>query len=159
MFTAQNVSIDNITQRDIHPNSLLQILQIGLACCVRAGLVEPTDTKQIKAFDDYAVDIKFNCKASDYLAKTDHKDNLKSYWGADREIAKASSKTSKKEGKGMHPFQLAIDNKKDLFIEYVEAIRGKAQLFWSRGLKNKVGIVEKTDEELAEEKNEDAQNI
>ena len=123
-----------------------------MACCVRAGLVDETDKKQVKAFDDYAVDVKFNCKASDYLAKTDHKDNLKSYWGADREIAKASSKTSKKEGKGMHPFQLAIDNKKDLFIEYVEAIRGKAQLFWSRGLKNKVGIVEKTDEELAEEK-------
>lgn len=130
-----------------------------LACCVRSGLVDPTDTKQVKAFDDYAVDIKFNCKASDYLAKTDHKDNLKSYWGADREIAKASSKTSKKEGKGMHPFQLAIDNKKDLFIEYVEAIRGKAQLFWSRGLKNKVGIVEKTDEELAEEKNDNAEIV
>ena len=130
-----------------------------LACCVRAGLVDETDKKQVKAFDDYAVDVKFNCKASDYLAKTDHKDNLKSYWGADREIAKASSKTSKKEGKGMHPFQLAIDNKKDLFIEYVEAIRGKAQLFWSRGLKNKVGIVEKTDEELAEEKNDNAEIV
>ena len=43
----------------------------------------------------------------------------------------------------MHPFQLAIDNKQALFIEYVNAIRGKAQLFWSRGLKSKVGIEEK----------------
>ena len=97
------------------------------------------DSKQLKAFEHYAVDIKFNCKASDYLAKVDHKDNLKSYWGVDREIAKASSKV-KKEGKGMHPFQLAIDNKQELFIEYVEAIKETAsrQLYWSQGLKRKL---------------------
>ena len=118
--------------------------------CIKSGLLDENDLKQLKAFEQYAVDIKFNCKASDYLAKVDYKDNLKSYWGADREIAKASSKG--KEGKGMHPFQLAIDNKQALFIEYVNAIRGKAQLFWSRGLKSKVGIEEKSDEELAEEK-------
>ena len=126
--------------------------------CIKSGLLDENDSKQLKAFEQYAVDIKFNCKASDYLAKVDHKDNLKSYWGADREIAKASSK-GKKEGKGMHPFQLAIDNKQALFIEYVNAIRGKAQLFWSRGLKSKVGIEEKSDEELAEEKNDDADII
>ena len=126
--------------------------------CIKSGLLDENDSKQLKAFEQYAVDIKFNCKASDYLAKVDHKDNLKSYWGADREIAKASSK-GKKEGKGMHPFQLAIDNKQALFIEYVNAIKGKAQLFWSRGLKSKVGIEDKSDEELAEEKNDDAETI
>jgi hypothetical protein len=126
------------------------------ASCIASGLLDENDPKQMSAFDTYAVDIKFNCKASDYLAKVDHKDNLKSYWGADREIAKASSKV-KKEGKGMHPFQLAIDNKQDLFIEYVNAIKGKPQLLWSRGLKAKVGITEKTDEEIAEEETEEAE--
>ena len=121
-------------------------------------MLDENDAKQLKAFELHGVDIKFNCKASDYLAKVDHKDNLKSYWGADREIAKASSKNNK-EGKGMHPFQLAIDNKYDLFIEYVNAIRGKAQLFWSRGLKSKVGIDEKTDEELSDEKDDEAEII
>lgn len=57
----------------------------------------------------------------------------------------------------MHPFQLAIDNKQDLFIEYVNAIKGKPQLLWSRGLKAKVGITEKTDEEIAEEETEEAE--
>ena len=38
-------------------------------------------------------------------------------------------------------------------------LEGKAQLFWSRGLKSKVGIEEKSDEELAEEKNDDADII
>ena len=28
----------------------------------------------------------------------------------------------------MHPFQLAIDNKQALFIEYVNAIRGKGSI-------------------------------
>lgn len=126
--------------------------------CIKSGLLDENDAKQLKAFEQYAVDIKFNCKASDYLAKVDHKDNLKSYWGADREIAKASSK-NKKQGKGMHPFQLAIDNKYDLFIEYVNAIKGKAQLFWSRGLKSKVGIDDKTDEELSELKDDESEII
>ena len=58
-------------------------------------------------------------------------------------------------------FQLPpiVDNKYDLFIEYVDAIRGKAQLFWSRGLKSKVGIDDKTDEELAKEKEDNADII
>jgi hypothetical protein len=128
--------------------------------CIKAGLLNENDNKQIKAFEQYAVDTKFNCKASDYLAKTDHKDNLKSYWGADREIAKASSK-GKKEGKGMHPFQLAIDNKQALFIEYVEALKKtkSRQLYWSAGLKNQVGLNDKTDEEIAEEKTDEAEII
>lgn len=128
--------------------------------CIKAGLLNENDSKQLKAFEQYAVDIKFNCKASDYLAKTDHKDNLKSYWGADREIAKASSKT-KKEGKGMHPFQLAIDNKQALFIEYVEAIKEtkSRQLYWSQGLKKKVGLTDKKDEEIAEEETAEAEII
>ena len=67
-------------------------------------MLNENDNKQIKTFEQYAVDAKFNCKASDYLAKTDHKDNLKSYWGADREIAKASSKGKKKKVKGNAPF-------------------------------------------------------
>lgn len=126
--------------------------------CIKSGLLDENNSKELKAFELHGVDIKFNCKASDYLAKVDHKDNLKSYWGADREIAKASSKNNK-EGKGMHPFQLAIDNKYDLFIEYVNAIKGKAQLFWSRGLKSKVGIDEKTDEDLADQKDDEAEII
>lgn len=123
--------------------------------CIKSGLLDANDLNQLKAFEEYSVDMRFNCDTSDYLAKVDNKDNLKSYWGADRELAKATSK-GKREGKGMHPFQLVVDNKYDLFIEYVDAIRGKAQLFWSRGLKSKVGIDDKTDEELSKEKEDNA---
>jgi hypothetical protein len=36
------------------------------------------------------------------------------------------------------------------------AVKGRAQLFWSKGLKARVGVDEKTDEELAEEETETA---
>jgi len=43
-----------------------------------------------------------------------------------------------------------------LFIEYALAFKHRRQLVWSPGLKEKFGINEKTDEELAEEQEEEA---
>jgi hypothetical protein len=69
---------------------------------------------------------------------------------------KASSRT---------PFQLLADSTAGdgqagaLFVEYVEAFKGKRQLYWSPGLRDKLGMAdEKTDEEiLAEEEAEQAE--
>lgn len=41
-----------------------------------------------------------------------------------------------------------------LFVEYALATKGKKQIFWSRGLKKKVGITDVSDENLAEETEE-----
>ena len=100
-----------------------------LNVCSKSGLVDINDDDKVDAFIKHSLDVKFNCSTSDYLAKFDDKAN----WGVDREIAKASSKNSKKNG--MHPFELAHKGYSQLFIEYTEAIKGKAQLFWSRDLK------------------------
>ena len=100
-------------------------------------------------FLKHAIDIKFNCSTSDYLAKFDDK----SHWGIDREIAKASTKKGKKSGK--HPFALADENKDALFLEYTKAIKGTAQIYWSRGLKDLVGLNEISDEEAAEMEGDD----
>ncbi|ETN79898.1 hypothetical protein NECAME_18058, partial [Necator americanus] len=116
-----------------------------LNVCAKTGLVDISDDKKVDAFLKHSLDVKFNCSTSDYLAKFDDKAN----WGVDREIAKASSKNGKKNG--MHPFELAFQGYSQLFIEYTEAIKGKAQLFWSRDLKKKVGIVDISDEEISEE--------
>ena len=116
-----------------------------LNVCSKSGLVDINDDDKVDAFIKHSLDVKFNCSTSDYLAKFDDKAN----WGVDREIAKASSKNGKKNG--MHPFELAFQGYSQLFIEYTEAIKGKAQLFWSRDLKKKVGIVDITDEEISEE--------
>ena len=115
-----------------------------LEMCQKVGLVgdEPA---QIEAFTKHSVDVRFHCDTSDYLAKMDDK----THWGVDREIAKASSKQGK--AKGMHPFELAHRGYSQLWIEYSEAIKGKSQLYWSPGLKDVVGIADKTDKELAKE--------
>lgn len=115
-----------------------------LNVCSKSGLVDIEDDKKVNAFLKHSLDVKFNCSTSDYLAKFDDKAN----WGVDREIAKASSKTGKKNG--LHPFELANQGYHQLFIEYTDAIKGKAQLFWSRDLKKKVGIFDISDEEIAD---------
>lgn len=115
-----------------------------LTMCAKSGLVDINDDTKVDAFLKHSIDVKFNCSTSDYLAKFDNTN----HWGVDREIAKASSKQGKKNG--LHPFELASQNYSTLFIEYTDAIKGKAQLFWSRGLKEKVGLFDITDEEIAE---------
>lgn len=121
--------------------------------CSAAGLLDEGD----RGFDNYSVDIKDNASNSDYLAKQDSSRN----WGADREIAKATSKTGNKS-KGRHPFALleqsANGDEKSgrLFLEYALHMQGKRQLFWSHGLKKRVGIVDKKDEQVAEESKEEA---
>ncbi|MGL5250959.1 MAG: protein rep, partial [Enterovibrio sp.] len=124
--------------------------------CVKAGLLDADNAKQVLAFRKHAVDIKVNASCSDYLAKNDDS----RHWGADREIAKSSTKQGKK--KGFHPFGLLaeiasasdspstdIDWCEARFIEYCNGMKGARQLFWSRGLKKMFAVDEKTDEEIA----------
>lgn len=123
--------------------------------CIRAGLLDPTDHAQVVAFQAHAVDIKGNCSASDYLAKQDDS----RHWGADRELAKASTKAGR--AKGQHPFGLLAQaatctRSAELFVSYSLHMRGKRQLFWSAGLKGRVGIVDLSDETLAEQERENA---
>jgi len=120
------------------------ITERWLDCCYKVGLLTKD---KFKAFKDNAVNIKMNCKASNYLAKQDSAIN----WGIDRELAKSANKGN---GKGKNPFEfLAEDNtfNQNLFIEFSQAVKGKSQLFWSHGLKEKIGIKDIKDEEIAEE--------
>lgn len=132
-----------------------EISQFWLSACVRSGLIDAENQDQIDAFLLHAVDVKGNCSASDYLAKQDDS----RHWGVDRELAKASSKAGK--AKGLHAFGLlanAKDCKKSarLFLIYTLAMKGKRQIFWSKGLKKRVGVGEITDEALAEQEREEA---
>ena len=127
--------------------------------CVKAGLA-PDDRRKLAAFLRKGVQITDNCNTSEYLAKHDSS----KHWGADRELAKANSKTSR-SSKGFHPFALLADIASDeparpdapaRWLEYADAMKGRAQIFWSRGLKAEVGIDEKTDEEIAAEQDDKA---
>lgn len=134
----------------------IEILARWERMCARAGLLDLDNERQLAAFREHAVDVKGHCSSSDYLAKMDEA----RHWGADRELAKASSKQGRLKGK--HPFALLADAAEGdkaagrLFVEYVKALRGKAQLYWSSRLKAKVGVDVKTDLELAEEERDEA---
>jgi hypothetical protein len=132
-----------------------KVLKRWQASCIRAGLLDPNDQAQVEAFQAHAVDIKGNCSASDYLAKQDDS----RHWGVDREMAKASTKAGR--SKGQHPFGLLAQaatctRSAELFVSYSLNMRGKRQLFWSAGLKGRVGIEDLSDETLAEQEREDA---
>lgn len=130
-------------------------LQRWTESCIRAGLLDPSDKAQLEAFHAHAVDVIDNCSNSDYLAKID----TERHWGADREISKGVTKAGSQSGR--HPFTILEtadfgNRDAELFLEYVHAMKGKRQIFWSHGLKELVGVEEKTDEELAEEELEKA---
>lgn len=127
-------------------------LQRWRAACIKQGFLDGANEKKITAFNKHAVDIKANVSTSEYVAKMDDS----SHWGADREIAKSSTKKGKR--KGLHPFGLLAEihdktEKADWaglrFIEYCRAMKGARQIYWSPGLKDLFEIDEKTDEELA----------
>lgn len=113
-----------------------------LLACKKSKLLN--DNSDLKSFLKRSIDIKFNCRSSDYLNKQDDQKNLS--WGIDRELTKSSNKTS-------HPFSFLSQNtirSRELFLEFSIAVKGKSQLFWSRGLKNLVNIEDKSDQELSE---------
>lgn len=119
---------------------------LWLAACKKAGLfVDGRDSEE--SFVLHSVDVTAGDDgAAAYIAKMDDQ----SKWGISHEMTKSSSKQGRRAGS--HPFGLALDTAtQGLFVEYVWAMKGQRQLVWSRGLKNSVGVVEKTDEEIAAE--------
>lgn len=132
-----------------------EILRRWEACCTRAGLLPETPTEELLwGFRQHSVDVIDNARSSEYLAKMDDE----AHWGADRELAKASTKRSQ----GKHPFGLLDDacggskRAAQLFLDYALAMKGKRQLFWSRGLKAAVGLEDLDDEAIAEESRDNA---
>ena len=125
--------------------------------CIKSGLLTE-EYEKTEYFLEHSIQITDNCSNSDYLAKLDDS----KHWGADAELAKSSVKQAK--GKGVHPYEflsLSMAGDKQAgrrFIEYADAMRGKAQIFWSRGLKKLVNVEELTDEEIAA-KIEDAADL
>ncbi|MNJ30709.1 Replication protein [compost metagenome] len=125
------------------------------SACVRAGLLDLNNLRQVLGFRDIAVDVRFNCKDSDYIAKQD--DSRK--WGIDHEVAKASTKVGRSSG--IHPHGLLVragtgDRRAgDLFLEFIQAMHGKRQLVWSPRLKARCGLDDVSDDEIVEHVDQD----
>lgn len=115
-----------------------------VAYCQKAGLGTPSFAHGIK--------LDNGDKAAQYVTK----------WGLEDEMTKGHTKKAKAGGES--PFDLlraVLADKKDrqaaaLFQEFADCFKGKNQLSWSRGLKARFFVDEKTDEQLANEKEERA---
>lgn len=133
--------------------------------CIEVGLLDPANEASWRAFDVRGVDVKPWISASDYLAKMDSA----AHWGIDREMAKASSKGTKGGRRaGTHPFGLlrrSLDGGKgseragELFVQYLMAVTEKRcrALFFTPGLKGRIGIDDLDDQELALEDRAEAE--
>lgn len=109
---------------------------------------------------------------AEYLAKMgrDLPEDGRPLWGVADELARAHSKRGRLLRR-MTPFDFlraqfdpeasAAERAvyRRLFAEYVEAFRRVAQVFWSRGLKARFEIVDRTDEETAQESRETADEL
>lgn len=98
-------------------------------------------------------------EASTYIGKWG--DLMDKPWGTDSEMTKANIKKGR-EG-NLTPFDMlrAIVEDGDLeyegkFREYAAAVKGKQQLVWSPGLKSMYAVEDKSDEDIANEKIEEA---
>lgn len=102
----------------------------------------------------YGLDLQDGNEAEKYLSKH-------GTWSLEQELSKSHIKKAKNES--MTPFDflreyLLTDDKKylKLFQEYAECFKGKRQIQWSQGLKKRFIVQEKSDEQLAKEKTEEA---
>lgn len=116
-----------------------QIAPRWQAVCVSAGLPLPSLER--------GCHVDGGEKAAAYVSKG-------SNWGLESEITKGQSKVAKGV-KGRTPFALLRDyvegDKQSgaLFAEYAKVFQGKRQLVWSNGLKRRMAVVDRTDDELA----------
>lgn len=106
----------------------------------------------------YGVTIQDGKRAAAYVAKMGLEDARG--WGLDSEMTKGHIKRAKD---GETPFDLLRaclagqdPQARALFREFGEAFKGKRQLVWSRGLRDRFGLSNVTDEELAAVQEEDA---
>lgn len=122
--------------------------------CAKVGLVDASDPVASRHFLARSVDVRFQVNDSDYLAKLDSA----RAWGVDAELAKSSSKAGK--ASGVHPHEFLTrraPGDADLYLEYVNAMKGERQLYWSARLKDLVGIKDMSNEEIVEQQTEKAE--
>lgn len=122
------------------------------------GLYKHWRTAALKAgFDEpsraHGLQVQNGDFAAEYFAK--YGVEPQGGWGIDSELTKAHIKQSKKGFSPFDLFKLYQDTKHPDLVpilqEYAYATYRQEQLIWSRGLKKRFGITDKTDEELVEE--------
>lgn len=127
-----------------------QYYDLWESACEKVGLT--TSYEHGLKLDDAA-------EADEYIGKWG--DIVKTKWGIDREMTKANSKKGRAGSLTPFDFLRRVVEDGDLeympqYKEYADAMKGKKQLNWSRGLKQRFQLKDLSDEEIAEAKEEPA---
>lgn len=121
------------------------------AQCRRSGLGLPNRK--------FGIDIRRAESAGEYIAKFGRAPN----WGVGAELTKSHTKKGKDGSRTpWDVLRLVAEGETRfgfLFREYAHAFFGARQVYWTNGLKKAMGIVDRTDEELAEMEQEDARML
>lgn len=107
----------------------------------------------LRDVNDHGVDVRVSSgDIQEYVAKCGFEP-----WGVEHELTKQASKVSR-SAKGASPMQLLAEFSTDgdyeagcLFAEYARVMKGRRQLFWSKGLRARLlpEVEERSDEEIA----------
>lgn len=133
----------------------IELFDTWLRACKNAKLSPPNRT--------YGLDIRPAWTAEEYMTKF----GSQRKWSPEAELTRSHSKKSR-DSRSVTPFDLLrmvshgvqrAARARQLFREYATAFFGRAQLFWTVGLKALFAIEEKTDEQLAAEQAADAVEV
>lgn len=122
-------------------------------CSTKAGFDEPSR--------EHGLQVQNGDFAAEYIAKWGHEPE--SNWGVDSELTKAHIKNSKKGFTPWELMRLYRDTEDERLVpiiqEYAHTMHGSQQIIWSKGLKKAFGIGEKSDDELANELDDVAEEL
>lgn len=130
--------------------------------CSKVGLLDTTNPKAVDSFRKHGCSITVGGKA----ALAEYTNKSASEWTVADEVTKSVLKIGR-NNEHMTPFQMlaTIATTTDgkfrgrlirAFIEYAVHTKGMHQLDWSNGLKAEVGIVDVSDEDIVDEKQDTA---
>jgi len=163
-----------MVSRDVTPEEItnyqVRIAEAWLYACKRAKVEIPNEANFMK----HSVQVERMKSVNDYLCKLGDLDNearqqkvedikrcINDRWNHADEICRANSKTSRSH-KGITPFdmiRLIEANPGDdeiyrkygrLFRQFTRTMFGKRQIFWSKGLKKDLGLLEISNQEIAD---------
>lgn len=123
----------------------IKMFELWEKACIKIGL---------STNFEHGLDLQSGEHAEDYLSKH-------GTWSLEQELSKSHIKKAKNGSLSPFDFLRIYLNEGDnkylkLFQEYAKCFKGKRQIQWSQGLKKRFILEEKTDEELAKEKLEEA---
>lgn len=100
----------------------------------------------------YGVDVKTaNSAIAEYVAKYGHEPLYDRPWGVESEISRAPVKVASHDGrtafKLLEDFGMGDKQAGALFIEYASVFKGRNQLVWSRGLRDRLKLPDVLDDD------------